>query len=547
MSGSEQEAKVRTIDSAEIAALIERIEHAIEHNLSLTADDMKLLLSAMLTLCTLQSQMEQDSVTLNKLRKLLGMVKQSEKRQKKGNQGGDSEGGDQGNKSKKKKTIKTKKKKGKSKSTPKVVHHKMTEYQRGEQCPLCLTGKLYKYTDGRLLRITGHVPFEATQHLTEQLRCNACLKIFKANLPEDVLADGGPDQKYAYSARSLMVINKFYSGLPYYHQGTLTEIFGEYISASTLYDQCELVANCMMPVFYLLKKLAADAKLLLGDDTHNKILNQEPEYRKNRNGKGSRWRTGVYSSGLIAQLYDGKEIVLFETSLGHTGEHLDSILKNRSKKLPPPLIMSDALSSNSVTVTETKVSFCNAHARRKFVDVEFLYPKDIEWVLDTYAVIWKSNSEAEEQEMSDSERLAHHKKYSLPAMEKIKEWALKRNKSPAFQENSALGKAILYFLDHYDKLTLFCVEEAALLDNNRMEEKLKIVIRGRKTSHFYKTAIGAGVANVLLSMIATSDSASANIYEYFNALQRYKDLVKANPEDWLPWNYKKTLERMDSS
>ena len=119
MSGLEQEAKVRTIDSAEIAALIERIEHAIEHNLSLTADDMKLLLSAMLTLCTLQSQMEQDSVTLNKLRKLLGMVKQSEKRQKKGNQGGDSEGGDQGNKSKKKKPYKRRRKRVRANPRPK--------------------------------------------------------------------------------------------------------------------------------------------------------------------------------------------------------------------------------------------------------------------------------------------------------------------------------------------------------------------------------------------------------------------------------------------
>ena len=547
MSGSDQEDKVRTIDRAEIAALIERIEHAIEHNLALTVDDMKLLLSAMLTLCTLQSQIEQDSVTLNKLRKLLGMVKQSEKRRNKANRDGDSEDGDQQNKSKKKKTIKTKKNKEKNKSTPKVVHHKMTEHQRGEQCPLCLTGKLYKYIEGRLLRITGHVPFEATQHLTEQLRCNACLKIYKATLPDDVLADGGQDQKYAYSARSLMVINKFYSGLPYYHQGTLTNIFGEYISASTLYDQCEAAANCMMPVFYLLKKLAADAKLFLGDDTPNRILNQQPEYRENRNGKGSRWRTGVYSSGLIAQLYDGKEIVLFETSLGHTGEHFDSVLKKRSPELPPPLIMSDALSSNSVTVTETRVSYCNAHSRRKFVDVEFLYPKDIEWVLETYAVIWKTNSEAEEQEMSDSERLAHHKKHSLPAMEKIKEWALKRHSSPAFQENSAPGKAILYFIENYDKLTLFCVEEAALLDNNRMEEKLKIVIRGRKTSHFYKTVNGAGVANVLLSMIATSDSASANIYEYFIALQRYQDVVKEDPENWLPWNYKKTLAGINSS
>ena len=70
-----------------------------------------------------------------------------------------------------------------------------------------------------------------------------------------------------------------------------------------------------------------------------------------------------------------------------------------------------------------------------------------------------------------------------------------------------------------------------------MEEKLKIVIRGRKTYHFYKTVNGAGVANVLISLIATAHTANVNVYEYILALQKYKDQVKLNSTIWLPWNY----------
>ena len=123
----------------------------------------------------------------------------------------------------------------------------------------------------------------------------------------------------------------------------------------------------------------------------------------------------------------------------------------------------------------------------------------------------------------------------------IREWAQKRVESKSFEEHSVLGKAIKYFLKYYDGLIMFCKIEGAPIDNNRMEEKLKIVIRGRKTSHFYKTANGAGVANVLISLIATADQAGINAYNYLITLQKNRDAIKENPKNWLPWNYLETL------
>jgi hypothetical protein len=90
---------------------------------------------------------------------------------------------------------------------------------------------------------------------------------------------------------------------------------GVSLSASTVFDQCELVANALQPIFNYLKYLAAQAYLFLVDDTPNQILLQQPELREKRNGKGMQLRTGVYSSGLIAFTESQHEIVLFETSL----------------------------------------------------------------------------------------------------------------------------------------------------------------------------------------------------------------------------------------
>ena len=531
---AKHKSELQEIDKVALSELIQRVEHAIAHDLALSVEDMKLLLSAIITLCTLQEKIEQDDVTLYKLRKLLGMVKQSESRRSELS-------------SKKKSDASTHKpKNNNTKREPKkplVVHHKMTVYHGGQVCPGCERGKLYKYEPGNLLRITGHAPYEATQHITEQLRCNGCQHIYKACLPAEVLADGEADQMYGYSARALMVMDKFYSGLPYYHQSNVSQLFGHAVSAATIFDQCEHVANDVMPVYYEFQRLAASAQQFLVDDTHNRILTQEPELRDRRNGKGQQLRTGIYSSGLIAQLDNGHEIVLFETSLGHAGEHLDSILKKRDPTLPPPRTMSDALSSNTPIVTPVIQSYCNAHCRRQFYDVAALYPDEVEWVLDTYSVIWQNESNIKEQKLNAKQRLIYHQQHSLVVMESLKNWALKHQQSVEFEAHSTLGKAINYLLRHYDKLTLFCREAGALIDNNRMEEKLKIVIRGRKTAHFYKTPVGAEIANVLISLIATTDGAGVNLFDYLIALQRNREAVKQNPAAWLPWNYHEQVNK----
>ena len=72
-----QPSHIMEIDRKALAELIARVEEAIEHNLALSVDDLKLLLLAISTLCALQEKIEADDVTLHKLRKLLGMVQQS--------------------------------------------------------------------------------------------------------------------------------------------------------------------------------------------------------------------------------------------------------------------------------------------------------------------------------------------------------------------------------------------------------------------------------------------------------------------------------------
>lgn len=525
------------IDSEELDGLIQRVHEAKEHDLALSAEDCHILLKALKTLAALQERLSDNDITLHKLRKLVGMVKSSETM--------DTLLG-QKNKKNKNRGQKRPKPKNTQPSTPpvkpKVTQHKLDDLKKGDSCPECQKGKLYKYEPATLLRITGQSPFVPEQHVMERLRCNACGQYFTAKLPNDVINDGEPSQKYGYSARSLMALHKFFAGAPYYRQESTQALMGIKLTASTIFDQVELVANSLQPIYNLLRVFAANAEHYYLDDTTNRILDKVPIEKPQRNGTKTRERSGVYSSGLVAGLKEGRTVVLYQTNIGHAGEFIDEILHDRGRTLAPPILMSDALSSNHPSLDYVvEHSLCNSHGRRQFAEVLNQFPDEVEQVLQWYGEIWRHDDEARELGLNAGQRLAWHKKLSLPVMEQIRNWGQAELNRGNTEENSGLGKAINYFTKHYEGLTAFCRLEGAQLDNNRAEQALKLVARNRKNALFHKTQAGASIADVIMAMIATSAEAGINVLDYFNTIQRMESEVKANPQQFLPWNYQSNI------
>lgn len=520
------------IDGEELDGLIQRVQEATEHNLALSPQDCQVLLKALKTLAALQERLSDNDITLHKLRKLVGMVRSSETMDTLLGQGGKT------NKKRGQKRPKPRNTKLGVPVKPKVTQHKLDGLSKGDLCPECQQGKLYKYEPATMLRISGQSPFVPEQHVMERLRCNACGQYFTAKLPSEVVEDGEPGQKYGYSARSLMALHKFFAGAPYYRQESIQALMGVKLTASTVFDQTELVANSLQPVYKVLAQNAANAVHYYLDDTGNRILDQVPVEKPQRNSDKHRLRSGVYSSGLVASLADGHNIVLYQTNIGHAGEFIDETLSQRGSCHPPPLLMSDALSSNRPSLGyEVQHCLCNSHGRRQFAEVLNQFPEEVEQVLKWYGEIWRYDDEARELRLNAERRLAWHEKHSLPVMKQIRDWGEAELANGNVEENSGLGKAVSYFNKHYEGLTAFCRIEGAQLDNNRAEQALKLVARNRKNAMFHKTQAGASIADVVMSMIATSAEAGINVLDYFNTLQRLQSEVRAAPERFLPWNY----------
>ena len=83
--------------------------------------------------------------------------------------------------------------------------------------------------------------------------------------------------------------------------------------------------------------------------------------------------------------------------------------------------------------------------------------------------------------------------------------------------------------------------EGASVCNNLAERMLKSIILHRKNSLFFKSELGATVADILTPILFTAKENDLNSVQYLRDLLVHRALWKQNPKDWLPWNYLSTI------
>lgn len=252
---------------------------------------------------------------------------------------------------------------------------------------------------------------------------------------------------------------------------------------------------------------------------------------------------GIASSttNILSRREGRPTISLFFTGPLHAGENLRNLLQRRMAELPLPIQMCDALSRNMPEDLRVIVANCLAHGRRQFVDVVNNFPSEVEYVLECLKVVYKIDAQARQEMLSPAERLTLHQTHSRPVMDELHTWLRQQLDEKKVEPNSSLGAAIRYMQNHWEKLTLFLRVAGAPLDNNLCEQALKMSIRHRKNSLFYKTMKGAVVGDLYMSLIHTCYHSKADPFDYLTQLQRHRGRVLADPGAWLPWNYRLQL------
>jgi len=421
-----------------------------------------------------------------------------------------------------------------------------TSLRSGDPCPDCRTGTVYGMSSpGVLVRITGQAPLQAKIYELQKLRCHLCGKVFTAKPPEGVGLE-----KYDAAAVSMIALLKYGSGVPFNRLEGLQESLGIPLPASTQWDVVHPAAKQIVPAYRELIRQAAQGEVLHNDDTTIKILEFMGKRAKQAalagggtegaGKKNASKRNGQFTSGIVST-NEGRRIALFFSGRKHAGENLADVPAQRAETLAPPIQMCDALSRNAPADFKTLLANCLAHGRRQFVEVVDRFPDQCRHVLEVLKEIYRNDAMAREQNLSSEARLRFHQAESGPIMEKLHEWLTLQFDDRLVEPNSALGEAISYLLNHWEKLTLFLRKAGAPLDNNICEQVLKRAILHRKNALFYKTLNGAHVGDVFMSLIHTCQLNDVNPFDYLTELQQHATELAAHPENWMPWNYRGEL------
>jgi hypothetical protein len=362
------------------------------------------------------------------------------------------------------------------------------------------------------------------------------------------------EKKYDETAAAMIALLKYGSGVPFYRLEGLEASLGIPLPASTQWEIVEEIAAPMRPACDELLRQAAQGEVFYNDDTSMKILAlaraspSRPEVKEE--SSSAHERTGLFTSGIVSTTRQGQRIALFFSGRKHAGENLARVFVERAKALAPPIQMSDALSRN-VPKLQEKLEIlwgnCNAHARRRFVQVTPNFPQECPFVLESFRAVYRYDAEAEEQGLTPEPRRRFHQEHSQPVMDALQAWFLAQFAEKKVEPNSGLGEAIGYCLKRWTRLTLFLREPGAPLDSNLVERALKKCILHRKNSLFYKTENGAEVGDLFMSLIHTCELNDANPFDYLTELQRHVPELAKTPAAWMPWNYRQALPQAGTS
>jgi len=411
----------------------------------------------------------------------------------------------------------------------------------GAVCPGCAHGKLYRLAEpARIVRIVGQAPLAATAWECDRLRCSGCGGVFTARAPAE--AQGA---KYDETAVGMMALLRYGAGMPLHRLDRLQRHLEIPVPASTQWEVVRDHAAAVEPAYDELCRQAADGCVQHNDDTSMRILELMGKRRDELVEAGQLpdpERTGLFTTATVSVTVAGP-IALFFTGRNHAGENLTAVLAQRDPALAPPIHMCDGLDRNRPRNRAVVESNCLAHGRRHIVDEVPNFPAECRYVLEALGKVFRNEAACRRQALSDEARLAFHQRETAPVMAELEQWIKHELDERRIEPNSGLGEAFRYLLKRWDRLTLFLRVPGAPLDNNICERTLKMAIRHRNNSLFYRTQRGAHVGDVYMTLICTAQLHHENPFAYLVALLVHEADVAADPAAWLPWTFRATLAR----
>ena len=296
------------------------------------------------------------------------------------------------------------------------------------------------------------------------------------------------------------------------------------LPANSLIDQTHQLAFFLLGVYKMIKDEVQGSWLNHADETTHRML--EGDERSN-------WYLWAFTT---------QTACYFECHNTRSGDVASSFF-NESQLL---FLMSDVYSGYSKALRESnKIRkekglkeitslFCNAHARRKFVEA-LKVTKDAKYFIGKYSKVYQLEKKMEEQTKSKQKKTRKRIRNIFKKMKRKADKSLKR-----ISTKSTLGTACKYFIKNFKGLINFTYKVELPIDNNHAERLLRAPVVGRKTWSGTHSKQGAETAAILFTIIQSCHLNKVNPREYF------PEVIKSLHETrkgFTPYQYSKMQAR----
>lgn len=370
---------------------------------------------------------------------------------------------------------------------------------------------------------------KVVEHVRHVYSCRHCERheietpIVTAPMPNSVY----PGSLASPSAMAYTMTQKYVESMPLYRQEKHLERFGVSIPRQTLANWILYGANTWLRLIYdAMYKHLLKQDILNADETTLQVLS-EPE----RPAKSTSY-IWLYRTGR-----EGPPIVLYDYQQTRASKHPRRFLEAFQGYLHV-----DGYAGYNGLPNVTLVG-CWTHARRKFTEALKALPESA----STSAVKAKEGLafcnqlfeiERNLKDASPKERYETRLERSQPVLDAFSVWL--REQTPRVLPKSALGQAVKYCRNQWERLEAFLQDGRLEIDNNRGERSIKPFVIGRKNWLFSNTAKGAASSAITYSIVETAKENGLNPFNYlsylFEELPNMDTADKTKLDQLLPWS-----------
>ena len=321
---------------------------------------------------------------------------------------------------------------------------------------------------------------------------------------------------------SQIIIDKYIDHLPLHRQMQRFERSGVKLAYSTLTDWVSGTCRLIEPLFEALKKEALQCAYLHADETPVKVIDKG---KKGETHRGYYW---VYQNSI-------DKLVLFDYQESRGREGPVEILKDFKGYL-----QTDGYVAYDVFAKRQGITLihCMAHARRMFNEALDNDEARASHALQEIQKLYAIERNCRESSMGFEEIKAVRQAESVPILAALGQWM--KEQYIHTLPKSAIGKALAYSIERWERLSLYAEDGMLNIDNNPVENSIRPVALGRKNYLFAGSHQAARRSGMLYSLLGTCKMHGIEPYSWLkDVLHQIADHPVNQIQDLLPHRYKK--------